>query len=139
MPRSQLPLKKAKARSCASKTMAPIELVGLAWSKSEGYIGLRQCRTALLAPTYRIAANRVVAPAITKSAQFFEQPNKRQPFACRLIFVRKQQAIQPIPPWPDFGKWLRRAFVTELGRIRADACSAVGSYSDRIARSVSLN
>jgi hypothetical protein len=35
--------------------MAPIELVGLAWSKSEGYIGLRQCRTALLAPTYRIA------------------------------------------------------------------------------------
>ena len=37
-----------------------------------------------------------------------------------LFWFRKQQAIQPIPPWPDFGKRLCRAFVMELGRIRAD-------------------
>src|SRR6516164_3195615 len=100
--------------------VAPIELVGLTRRKSERHIGLRQRRTAFLAPAYRITANRIVAPVITQTAQLFEKPNKRQPLAGWLIFVLQQQAIQPIPPWPDFGKRLRRAFVMKLARIRAD-------------------
>jgi hypothetical protein len=52
--------------------VAPIKLVGLARRKNERHIGLCKCRAARLAPLYRVTANRIVAPLITKAAQLFE-------------------------------------------------------------------
>ena len=67
--------------------VAPVELVRLAQRKAQRYVGFRRRRPACNAPCLGVAANRVVAAAVTEGAQLLEYPDQRQPLARRLALV----------------------------------------------------
>ena len=67
--------------------VAPVELVRLAQRKAQRYVGFRRRRPACNAPCLGVAANHVVAAAVTEGAQLLEYPDQRQPLARRLALV----------------------------------------------------
>src|SRR6266436_917080 len=80
-------------------------------------LGTRPTRDA---PCLGVAANRVVAAAITEGAQLLEYPDQRQPLARRLALVRQQQRVDLGTPRADLRQRLPAALITKLGRLRPD-------------------
>src|SRR6266481_3123047 len=63
---------------------------------------------------------RIITAGIAQAAKFFEQPDQRQPFPCRLALVRRQQPVKLGTPGGHLRKRLRLSLVPELRRLGTD-------------------
>src|ERR1700733_13129004 len=112
--------------------VAPVKLVGFSRRKAQRDVSRRRRLSALLAPAPRIAPNRIVAAGISKAAKLFEQADQRQPFAPRLVLVRRQQPVKLSTPRTHLRKRLRLSLVPEIRRFGTD------DLADHLARYAKL-
>ncbi len=96
----------------------PVELIGLARRKAQRHIGFRRRRTTPDTPLLGVAPNRVVTALIAQPAQLLEDPDQRQPLACRLRLVIQQHPIKIDVPRPQLRPRLHHPDVLERGRSR---------------------
>jgi len=96
--------------------VAPVELVGFAWRKTQRDISGCGRLPAFLAPPSCVSTNRIIAAGITEAAKLFEQPDQRQPFPRRLALIPCQQPVKLGTPGTHLRERLRLALIPELRR-----------------------
>src|SRR5690606_34636966 len=93
--------------------VAPVELIGFSWRKTQRDIGRRRRLPALLAPAPGVTPHGIVAAVIAASAQLFEDPDQRQLFARGFGCVRRQQFIEFRRPSSKLGPRLHLTLILE--------------------------
>ncbi len=136
MPRPQVPLNRANARSSHEhhsavtepdmgglhnhrhaieqhNLVAPVELVGFTWRKTQWDIGCSGRLSTLFGPCPRIATHRVVATVISSSPELFEDPDQRQLFTRGLDRVACQQHAKFCRPPAELRSRLDHTLILE--------------------------
>ena len=100
--------------------VAPVELIRLARCKDQRHIRLGGCQSRAPAPPpHRVAANRVVAPAIPEFRQRLEDPQQRQTVPLLLPLTGLQAPLQLLHPRAQLGQRLNLALVTKRRLVAA--------------------
>lgn len=85
--------------------VAPVELVGFAWGKTQRDIGGRGRLPAFLAPAPGVTPHRIVTALVAPPAQLLEDPDQRQLFPSGFSHVRRKQPVKFYCPSSEL--WLR--------------------------------
>src|SRR5512133_452416 len=98
--------------------MAPVELVGFAWRKTQRDIGRRGRLPAFLAPPPGVTSHRIVAAVIAATAQLFEDPDQCQLLTSRFSRVRRKQPVKFDCPSSELWPRLHLPLILEGGLSR---------------------
>src|SRR4051794_12851996 len=98
--------------------VAPVELIGFAWSKTQRDISGCGRLPAFLAPAPGVTPHRIVTAVVPAAAQLLEDPDQRQLFTSRFSRVRRQQPVKLYCPSSQLWPRLHLPLVLERGLSR---------------------